>query len=74
MSTTSAKKNSSRRVTVDAATRARHEVLAAMEKMSESQLLALAIRAGIYTQDGQLTPPYREETPLAARRTRQSSR
>ena len=57
-----AKKKSPRRVTVDPATKARREVLAAMEKMSGTQLLDLAIRAGIYTKDGQLTPPYREET------------
>jgi hypothetical protein len=39
----------------------RQRVLEEMSKMSSDELLALAVRAGIYTSDGKLTESYRSE-------------
>ena len=46
---------------LDERTRARRRVLAEMRAMSVEELFALAVRAGIYTEDGELTPPYRHD-------------
>ena len=41
-----------------------------MRKMTPAELFALAVRAGIYTKDGKLTPPYRDDAePSASRPT-----
>ncbi len=55
---------------LDEMTRRRRRVLAEMEQMSIKELFELAVRAGIYTEDGQLTPPYRDDAePSACRPT-----
>lgn len=55
---------------LDPATKARRAVLADMRKMTSKQLFDLAVRAGIYTKQGKLTRPYRDDTgPSAARPT-----
>lgn len=59
---------------LDSATLARRAVLSKMEKMTRQELFQLAVRAGIYTSDGKLTPPYRAEDsvgrqPVARPRT-----
>jgi len=51
---------------LDAETRRRRRVLAEMEQMSPDELLSLAVRAGILTEDGQLTPPYRDDAEPSA--------
>ncbi|EYF06402.1 hypothetical protein [Chondromyces apiculatus] len=51
---------------LDAETRARRQVLAEMREMTPQQLFELAVRAGIYTKDGKLTPPYRDDAPPSA--------
>jgi len=55
---------------LDAGTRARRAVLARMSKMSAEELFALAVRAGIYTPQGKLTRPYRDDTAPSACRPR----
>ena len=55
---------------LDEDTRQRRQALAEMQKMSVEELFQLAVRAGIYTEDGQLTPPYRDDAePSASRPT-----
>jgi hypothetical protein len=55
---------------LDEMTRRRRRVLAKMEQMSPDALFQLAVRAGIFTEDGQLTPPYRDDAePSASRPT-----
>jgi hypothetical protein len=55
---------------LDEDTRRRRRVLAEMRKMSVEELFQLAVRAGIYTEDGELTPPYRDDAePSASRPT-----
>jgi len=55
---------------LDEDTRRRRRVLAEMEQMSADELVQLAVRAGILTEDGQLTPPYRDDAePSACRPT-----
>jgi hypothetical protein len=55
---------------LDPATRARRTVLVEMKQMSASELFKLAVRAGIYTEDGKLTKPYRDDAePSACRPT-----
>jgi hypothetical protein len=46
---------------LDRDTLARRRVLANMKKMSPEKILAIAVRAGIYTKDGKLTRAYRSE-------------
>jgi hypothetical protein len=58
------------KVVLDEETLARRRVLAEMRKMTPAELFALAVRAGIYTKDGKLTPPYRDDAePSASRPT-----
>jgi hypothetical protein len=45
---------------LDEDSRRRRRALAEMQEMSSDELFALAVRAGIYTHDGKLTPPYRQ--------------
>ena len=55
---------------LDEDTRRRRRVLAEMERMSADELVSLAVRAGILTQDRKLAPPYREDAePSACRPT-----
>jgi hypothetical protein len=55
---------------LDDDTRRRRRILAEMRNMSIDELKALAVRAGIYTEDGELTPPYRDDAePSACRPT-----
>lgn len=50
---------------VDAITRGRRRVLAEMRTMSDEEFLQACVDAGIYTPDGQLAPPYRDDAPRA---------
>jgi hypothetical protein len=55
---------------LDEETRRRRRILAEMLRMSPEESFQLAVRAGIYTEDGQLTPPYRDDAePSACRPT-----
>jgi hypothetical protein len=55
---------------LDEETRRRRRALAELQKLSVEELFQLAVRAGIYTEDGQLTPPYRDDgDPSACRPT-----
>jgi hypothetical protein len=55
---------------LDEETRRRRRVLAEMEQLSTEEMFQLMVRAGIYTADGQLTPPYRDDAePSACRPT-----
>jgi hypothetical protein len=54
----------------DAGTQVHRKVLAKMGKMSPRELFDLAVRAGIYTENGKLTRPYRDDAgPSASRPT-----
>ena len=53
---------------LDSATKARRGVLAEMRKMTSKELFGLAVRAGIYTEQGKLTPPYRDDAAVSASR------
>jgi hypothetical protein len=55
---------------LDEATRLRRRALAKMQEMSGPELFALAVRAGIYTEAGNLTAPYREDAEPSASRPR----
>lgn len=54
---------------LDEDTRRRRRILAETANMSVEEMFALAVRAGIYTEDGELTPPYRNDEPSACRPT-----
>jgi hypothetical protein len=55
---------------LDEDTRRRRRVLARMQQMSDAEMFQLCVRAGVYTADGQLTPPYRDDAePSASRPT-----
>jgi hypothetical protein len=55
---------------LDEDTRARRRSLARMQKLSAEEMFQLMVRAGIYTPDGELTPPYRDDgEPSACRPT-----
>ena len=55
---------------LDEMTRRRRRVLAEMEQMSTEEFFQLMVRAGIYTEDGQLTEHYRDDAePSASRPT-----
>ena len=55
---------------LDEDTRARRRILAKLSKLSPREVFELAVRAGIYTPDGKLTPPYRPGAePSASRPT-----
>ena len=55
---------------LDEMTRRRRRVLAEMEQMSAREIFQPAVRAGIYTEDGQLTEHYRDDAePSACRPT-----
>jgi hypothetical protein len=50
-----------REAPLDRDTAARRRVLRKLAKMTQKQLFALAVRAGIYTKKGTLTKPYRND-------------
>jgi len=55
---------------LDEDTRRRRRALAELQKLSVGELFRVAVRAGIYTEDGELTPPYRGDgEPSACRPT-----
>jgi hypothetical protein len=55
---------------LDEDTRQRRQALAELQKLSVEELFQVAVRAGIYTEDGQLAPPYRDDAePSACRPT-----
>jgi hypothetical protein len=55
---------------LDEDTRRRRRALAELQKLSVDELFRVAVRAGIYTEDGELTPPYRDDgEPSACRPT-----
>ena len=55
---------------LDDMTRRRRKVLAEMEQMPTEEIFQLMVRAGIYTEDGQLTEQYRDDAePSASRPT-----
>jgi len=55
---------------LDQETLARRRVLSNLGKMSQKDLFAIAVRAGIYTKDGKLTKNYRDDAaPSASRPT-----
>jgi hypothetical protein len=53
---------------LDDMTRRRRRVLAEMEQMSSKDIFRLLVRAGIYTEDGQLTEHYRDDAEPSASR------
>lgn len=55
------RKAANKRPVLDEETRRRRKVLDEMEKMSADELFQIAVRAGIYTKDGKLTEPYRDD-------------
>lgn len=69
--------NGKRRVTLDPnapgldeTTRQRRVALAELEQLSTAEIFQVAVRAGIYTADGQLTEHYRDDAePSASRPT-----
>lgn len=65
-----ANKHRLREPVLDEETRRRREVLAEMETMSDEELFQLAVRAGIFTPNGELTPPYRDDAEPSACRPR----
>jgi len=46
---------------LDEDTRRRRRALAELQKLSVDELFRVAVRAGIYTEDGELAPPYRDD-------------
>ena len=54
---------------LDEDTRQRRRALARMQQASPEELFQALVRAGIYTEDGELTPPYCSEEPSAHRPT-----
>lgn len=54
---------------LDEETRERRRALARMQQMSPAELHRAMVRAGIYTEDGRLTAPYRGNEPSACRPT-----
>lgn len=55
---------------LDEDTRQRRRALVELQKLSVEELFRVAVRAGIYTEDGQLAPPYRDDgEPNACRPT-----
>lgn len=53
---------------LDEETRRRRRALAKLQQLSVDEFFQLLVRAGIYTEDGQLTPPYRDDAEPSAYR------
>jgi hypothetical protein len=55
---------------LDEETRRRRRALAKLQQLSVEELFQVMVRAGIYTAEGELTPPYRDDgEPSACRPT-----
>jgi hypothetical protein len=54
---------------LDEDTRRRRRALLKMQQASVEEIFQAAVRAGIYTEDGKLTPPYCGDEPSAHRPT-----
>jgi hypothetical protein len=55
---------------LDEETRRRRRALAKLQQLSVEELFQAMVRAGIYTEDGELAPPYRDDSePSACRPT-----
>ena len=54
---------------LDEDTRRRRRALVRMQQLSPEALFQEFVLAGIYTEDGKLTPPYCSEEPSACRPT-----
>jgi hypothetical protein len=54
---------------LDEETCRRRRVLASLHALPIEELFKLVVRSGIYTEDGELTPPYSSDEPSAARPT-----
>ncbi|HWO24150.1 MAG TPA: hypothetical protein VNO30_35650 [Kofleriaceae bacterium] len=55
---------------LDEETRRRRRALAKLQQLSVEELFQAMVRAGIYTEDGELAPPYRDDgEPSACRPT-----
>jgi hypothetical protein len=54
---------------LDEETRRRRRVLANLHALPVEELFKLMVRAGIYTEDGDLTPPYSSNEPSGTRPT-----
>lgn len=46
---------------LDEDTRRRRRALAELQKLSIEELFQVAVRAGVYTKDGELAAPYRDD-------------
>lgn len=53
---------------LDEMTRRRRRALVEMQQMTTAELFKLAVRAGIYTEKGKLTKPYRQDAEPSAYR------
>ncbi len=53
---------------LDDETRSRRRALAELGSMTPDELFEVAVRAGIYTKDGELTAPYRDDGEPSAHR------
>ncbi len=59
-----------KKMPLDPETKRRREILAKAKKMSADELVQIAIRAGILTEDHELAEPYRDDAePSACRPT-----
>lgn len=54
---------------LDEETRRRRRLLASLHALPVEELFKLMVRSGIYTEDGELTPPYSSDEASAARPT-----
>jgi hypothetical protein len=54
---------------LDEETRRRRRSLARLQQLSDDDFFQFLVRVGIYTEDGQLTPPYCDDEPSACRPT-----
>ena len=64
------KRNGGLKRPLDPETKRRREILAKAKKMSADELVQIAVRAGILTEDLELAAPYRDDSePSACRPT-----
>jgi len=54
---------------LDEDTRKRRRALAKLQQLPLDEFFQFLVRVGIYTEDGQLTPPYSNDEPSACRPT-----
>ena len=53
---------------LDEETRRRRRALAKLQQLSMEEFFQFLVRVGIYTEDGELTPPYRDDGEPSAYR------